>query len=544
MTQTTATAKPQRIVPPWLVAVGIIALVAFTAVLMSRVIFPQWWTQNPAGAQTTPTGAEGVAEVISLINVSSIEATGRIQPLQQADVFWGTTGQVGGVHVREGDQVFFDQILLSLDPESVPQNIIQAQVTLIDTQNRLDDLLNPTALQIAQARQAVVLAEQKLEDAQDDLTSALNPAGESLYDRIEDAELALTQARNSATLADNTSDAQQLASANVQVDQAYANLQRLQQQFDQGNRSDAIVNGIANAQAAYDSAVRRRDEIALRVQNGQLSANDQVANAEENLQDALDDLNFALQGPDSDKLLTTQAAVAVAEAELQEAKDRLDELLYGADPDDIAGLQANIVAARLTLEDAAIYAPFDGVVIALNYRAGDLVNPQLTAATIANTEVLLVKFTVDENDVAQLEVGQPAEIAIDALPGVTVLGVVTRVGNLGREVQGIVRYDIEVALTDVPPNVRLGMTADVRIITGVDQAALAVPVDAVQFDETDQEYVTVVEGEETRRVDVVTGNIDGDYVLLISGDLQAGDQVALFQAVSTSTFNPFGGPDN
>lgn len=543
MTQTT-TAKPQRIVPPWLVVVGIIALLAFTAVLMSRVIFPQWWVQNPASAQTTPVGAQGVAEVISVTNVSSIDATGRIQPLQQADVFWGTTGQVGGVHVREGDQVFFDQILLSLDPESVPQNIIQAQVTLIDTQNRLDDLLNPTALQIAQARQAVVLAEQRLQDARDDLTSALNPAGQSLYDRVADAELALTQARNNAALANNSADAQQLASANVQVDQAYANLQRLQQQYDQGNRADAIVNAIASAQAAYDSAVRRRDEIALRIQNGQLSANDQVATAEENLQKALDNLNAALQGPDADKVLRYQAALAVAEAELDEAKDRLDKLLYGADPDDIAGLQANIVAARLTLEDAAIYAPFDGVVLALNYRTGDLVNPQLAAVTIANTEVLLVKFTVDENDVAKLALGQPAEISIDALPGITVPGVVTRISNISREIQGIVRYDIEVALSQVPDSVRLGMTADVRIITAVDQAALAVPVDAVQFDADDQEFVTVIEGDQTRRVDVVTGNINGDYVLLVSGDLKAGDQVALFQAVSSSTFNPFGGPGN
>ena len=68
-----------------------------------------------------------------------------------------------------------------------------------------------------------------------------------------------------------------------------------------------------------------------------------------------------------------------------------------------------------------------------------------------------------EIDVADLEEGQSATITLDALPDAPLSGEVMNISQAFTEVQGDVVYEVIVKLTKSQPQMRSGMTAEVKL---------------------------------------------------------------------------------
>jgi len=98
---------------------------------------------------------------------ASIGADGVVRSNQQAILSWQASGTAAPVRVQPGDQVSQDQILVSLEPSSLSQDILLAQSDLVAAQAALEQLLISN-LQRAEAMQAV-------EDAQNALDAVLSP---------------------------------------------------------------------------------------------------------------------------------------------------------------------------------------------------------------------------------------------------------------------------------------------------------------------------------------------------------------------------------
>ena len=77
--------------------------------------------------------------------------------------------------------------------------------------------------------------------------------------------------------------------------------------------------------------------------------------------------------------------------------------------------KANFDAARSTVE---ITSPISGVVTAINVNIGDLANPQMPMATVANIGRMKAKFNVGESDVPSFYVGQSVQIFSEMNPDV------------------------------------------------------------------------------------------------------------------------------
>ncbi len=95
---------------------------------------------------------------------ASIFGTGTVQPLQTAALTWKTGGTVGEVYVSIGQTVEKGQLLMSLDPDSVSADILQAQIDVINIQNALDELYENWGADLAQARLDLLNAEETLEN--------------------------------------------------------------------------------------------------------------------------------------------------------------------------------------------------------------------------------------------------------------------------------------------------------------------------------------------------------------------------------------------
>jgi len=487
--------------------------------------------QASLGAESTTTGA-----VTTITAISSVESSGTVKPQQSASVFWQTTGLVDSVNVKPGDIVSKGDTLMALDPSTAPQSVLQAQADLISAQNALEELLHPTALSIASAEKAVADAEEQLRQARRDLGYTQNPVGDSLYESVEDSQLALETAQANLQLAAVSSDAQAYEQAVANANVAFSSYQDLQAKWDAGDHSDPLARALEMARGAYQSALDAKMALELRINTDKANQAASVEDAQTAYDRAVANLNAALGGPDSLKVTLAQADMSLAEATLADAQDKLDKLTNGADPDDIQSAEVRVQLAQAALDTLILRAPFAGEALQVNYLPGDSVDQSLPAVVIANRAPLHVEASVDESEVSQIEVGDSASLTLDALPSLTLAGTVTSIDPIGEIVQGLVQYTVRVDIAENDPRVLIGMTANVSIVTDVQEGALAVPVDAVQVDDQG-EYVnrvgTAGAAGGVERVPVVSGAIQED-VVVVSADLQPGDMVQII-AVQPAT---------
>ncbi|HLB50052.1 MAG TPA: efflux RND transporter periplasmic adaptor subunit [Anaerolineales bacterium] len=524
--------KSKRI---WFIIGGVLLVV----VAIAGVVV---WRAN--AARQTAAAALETGEVTQITAVTSVESSGSIAAQQSGLLYGETTGVVGEVLVEVGDKVKKGDVLMVLDPATAPQGVIAAQSDLISAQKALDALLHPTNLAIANAQKAVADAQDALDKAERDLKSVQNPAGQSLYTAVSDAQLALDTAQANSTLARVGQEATAIMNAENDMNLAYSRLQAAQVSYDDcikiscGERvwRENELNGAQNNyQRAYDAFQTAKLKYDTTVANQA----DDVVKAQDKYEDAAANLNAALRGPDANKLAIAQAKVAVAEANLADAQDKLNRLVNGADPKDIEAAQARVMAAQGTVDSLKVIAPFNGEVVAIGYQPGDAIVQGQAAVALANRSKLHVDVSVDESDVSQIAIGNPVTVTIDALPDLTLAGAVTHVNPLGNTVQGLVRYVVRVDLAEADPRVLISMTASVNIVTNTDEGALAVPLDAVQLDAAGEFVNRVKDGGVLERVDIKSGEVQGDLVV-VTGPLQPGDKVQMVKPVPVNTGSPFG----
>ena len=241
-----------------------------------------------------------------------------------------------------------------------------------------------------------------------------------------------------------------------------------------------------------------------------------------------------------DWIVEAQNDMALKKGQLDDAQRTYDRLQAGPSSQDVVAAQAKVDAAQATVDSMSVIAPFDGEVLYVTSQPGDVVDTGASAINVADLDHLYVEAQVDESDVANVNVGQKADITLDALAGSTLAGQVTQVNPVGEDVSGLVKYTVRIDLDKVADQtfVPLGTTANIVIHVKDATASLAVPISAVQND-SKGEYVMVVQSDgSAKRVDIVSGTIVGDLVA-VTGDLKAGQHIQIDQSSSFNAPNPF-----
>ena len=200
-------------------------------------------------------------------------------------------------------------------------------------------------------------------------------------------------------------------------------------------------------------------------------------------------------------------AWSTADAGLVQAQSRVAQAKAQKDSADrhIAQAKATLVHYADLLQKTTNTAPFDGVVTNLPVREGETVvvgiqNAQgSTLMTIADMSVITAEVKVDETDIVNMRLGQPAEVTIDAIPKKVFHGTVTEIGD-----NAIVRssgvstsqqntaseeakdFKVVVTLTDPPEDLRPGLSTTAKITTATRSNALTVPIQALTLRTKDQ----------------------------------------------------------
>lgn len=238
----------------------------------------------------------------------------------------------------------------------------------------------------------------------------------------------------------------------------------------------------------------------------------------------------------------------------QQQMDEADVTYRSADVDlkaqrhAIEQYQSALKRAEDDLARTIIRSPMDGIVIQLNAERGETVVPGTTnlpgsvIMTIADMSRLLAEVEVGEVDVVDLTLGQPTEIRVDALGDDVQNGDVVEIATSGRKdaAQGIIRFNVKVAIDNPDARLRPAMTAKVNIETAKHEDVLCVPIQSVvkrRLDDdnkelprsvkkggTEHDVVYMLREGTAQAVPVKTGISDDLWVEILEG-ISQGDEV-------------------
>jgi HlyD family secretion protein len=166
------------------------------------------------------------------------------------------------------------------------------------------------------------------------------------------------------------------------------------------------------------------------------------------------------------------SAAKVARAGCEVARSQIDQS------------RSRIAVARAALDRMILRAPFAGVVADISGELGEFATPSPPgiptppAIDLIDDSCMFVSAPIDEADAANIKVGQPARITLDAIKGKSFPGTVKRIAPYVLELEKQARtVEVEVEFVRAPndENLLVGYSADVEIVHAVRENVLRIP---------------------------------------------------------------------
>jgi HlyD family secretion protein len=222
----------------------------------------------------------------------------------------------------------------------------------------------------------------------------------------------------------------------------------------------------------------------------------------------------------------------IGDDEFENIKNQLDltHIDLKSSRERLAQSKAQLDQMNDQLSKTKIVSPIDGVITSLDIKVGETAIasstniPGSSLMTIANPASIYAEVLVDEADVATVEVGQRVEIVAIAYPDQPMQGIVRYIANTAKIAPGRqgLSFTVKIDITDVGEVVlHPGMSSRAEIFTRQDQEVVAVPIQAIIFEEDRSElrseyFIFVNDNGFARKTKVEVGLSDDEYQELIS----------------------------
>jgi HlyD family secretion protein len=355
--------------------------------------------------------ANSTVNAVPTSSAETVIAEGHLVPGRNQTLAFTARGKVDQILVKKGDQVKQGQVLVSLaDRQQAQAALTAAELGLTSAQQAFDTLNRTADLGHGQAWQAYMDAQKVREAAQ------------LAWDKLDQS-----------TIQTNIDHAQSdVTSRKTDLENAQTDFNKYVDLANDNPTRKSFESALRTAQANYDQAVKKVEDLTNdrdRVHAALLTALNTEAEAKRTYENSQN-------GPDRDKL-------ALAQAQLDNAK-------------------AQVAAAQDALDNYDLKAPFDCTVMDINISANQMIGPETWAVAVADTSQWYVDTSdMNELDVVKVSIGQKVDITADALPGVSMTGVVETIGLTPRNQGTDVLYTVHILLNKPDPRLRWGMTMEV-----------------------------------------------------------------------------------
>ena len=302
-----------------------------------------------------------------------------------------------------------------------------------------------------------------------------------------------------------------------------------------------------------------------------------VERAEANVRSAQANAKLILQNRNKAEKDYDRARDMIArKLESQSAMDSFDAAYqveiarYEAALDDIEQARATLKQAQDDLSKTTIYSPMAGTISDLDKEEGEIaIGSQFQEDMIlivADLREMEAQVNVDENDIVNVQIGQQAEVEVDALLGETLVGTVYEIANTANTTEPgtnnqKTEFEVKIAISGEISRLRPGMTASADVFTMTKDNVVGVPIQSVAVRTIDQltlaeetveeaelrftadadgfvEIVFCIENGKAVARQVETGIQSDDMIEVVSG-VESGDVVVTgsYRAISADLNN-------
>ncbi len=506
----------------------------------------------PPNSEAGKEAQSATTEVRRGVLTSDVIESGTLDARKTVEVKSRVGGRVARLLVDEGDQVRAGQLVAVIDPQETELQVEQTAAQLRGAQSAVDR----SSVEIAQRRitvrtslararsrvqqlelevraqpslvsASINSARASLESAQRDLTllsTVTQPNQKVQVQRdVEDAEASLTRARAELRRRDALLSQGYLAAREVEV----ARLDVVQAESRTVNTRERLNRLEREHELARQAQQKRIEQLQIEVERAQTnSISDPLKRRElEQARQSVIDAEAALR--DVDALIESQ----------KQQKASVDQI------------SSQLQDGQRQLGETEIRAPVSGIVTRRFVQEGELVNalssfsPGTAIMRIEDRSAMKVKLEINEIDIAQLQLGTPVQVRVDAFPGESLQGEVTKISpastftlqqdvNAAGSSDQVIKYAVEVTLSGADARLRSGMSAEVTITTFRKEGALQVRSEFIGGKAGERRFVLKITGEPekegekppTEEQTVEIGASAGPFTEILKG-VQQGDKL-------------------
>lgn len=311
--------------------------------------------------------------------------------------------------------------------------------------------------------------------------------------------------------------------AATDVDRTYTLIDKLPvtTYFSESSRSTYTAS-ISTQRSAMQAAVAAIDTTIKTVQDASATYTTQITQQEANLTSA----EGARDKAQAD-IATYQSALQISEAQLQ---------LKTAPPrkTDIDSAEAQLQQARGSLaaavanyQNTLLTSPIDGIVTKVNVKAGEAA-PLGSAVTMLGTSPYRIEMYVSEIDVPKVQVSQTGSVELDAFRGTHFKLHVSTIDSAPTNKDGVNKYRVRLDFNYPHDDLKVGMTGDAEIDTGLRKDVISVPLRAVISNADGTKTVRIIDSKGTIEQRPVTTGMEGSdgNVEIVSG-VKEGESVVV-----------------
>ncbi len=463
-----------------------------------------------------------------------VSISGDVVAAETSDLGFAQGGRIAHIYALVGERVKAGQRIAEIENGELHALVLQKQAALQSAQANLSQLQEGTRPEeiavteaqimsdqsaLLQANQGVVNAIQNAYTVSDDAVHNkldqlfINPTASNI-----DVIFTSTQSQLTTTMKSGRGSLEgvlqrwQTQTAAVSATQDLTSAQAAAQ----ANLA-AVMQVLADANTALNTAIPSGSITAATI--GAFIVT--IATARANVNSALSTLTSAVA---SAKANAAQLAKDQKTLVLQKSGSTVQSIAQAQAQ--VTAAQADVAAAQAQLTKTEVVAPFDGVLVRMDVKRGEIVSPNTSEISIQGDGVFEIETYVPEVNIAAVRVGDFASTTLDAYgPTVSFDAQVIRIDPAKTDRDGVATYKTTLAFLRSDERIRSGMTASVTIQTAVIPQVYVIPSGAV-FIQDGVHKVQVLEGKSiiTRtvtisdtslgNVPVLSGLTDNEQVIL------------------------------
>jgi len=460
-----------------------------------------------------------VAKVEKGSVVMSVSGSGQVLATNQTDIKPKASGEVLAVNVVNGQIVKAGDLMVQLDAREAQKAVRDAEANLASSKISLEKLVQPAdELSLTQAENSLARATESKAKAQSDLSKAYEDGFNTVADTFLDIPTVIAGLQDMLF-----SSAPSLGSAQWNIDyyadqagkyndkasdfrkDTFDKYQAARAAYDKnfedykaaGRFSDIVTiealmeqtyettKNIAEAVKSTNNLIQfykdefiKRGAVPATTANTHLTVlNSYTSTTNGHLVELLSVINTIKNSKD---------AIVNADRSIKENTESLAKLKAGPDQLDIDSARLSVkqrenalMDAKEKLADYFVRAPYDGTIAKLTIKKGDVASGTTAMLTLVTAQKF-AEISLNEVDVAKVEIGQKATVKFDAIDGLNIAGTVAEIDTVGTVTQGVVNYNVKIAFDIQDDRIKPGMSVSASVITEIAQDVLFVPNGAVK----------------------------------------------------------------